>query len=119
MLIGVPAALRAAFGIVVVAAPTSSVLGPAPEVDDRPSARLFVRAHSAHHAAVGLAGLASLRRSELRRPSAVATLLADLTDLAAGLVEARARGGVDRDLVPGIAFPATGVLVSLATLHAL
>jgi hypothetical protein len=86
----------------------------APDTDELPEARLFVRGFSAHQVGVGLAGLASLRRKELE-PAAIALAGAiDALDIATAVIEARERGRWDGDLVGGAIFSGAGLATGLA-----
>jgi hypothetical protein len=113
------AAIRLGYGFAVLAAPSKPFLGIpfAPDTDEFPEARLFVRAFAAHQLAVGLVGLASLRRRALRRPAMLLAAATDAADIGSALTEARARGRLDADLSGGIAFSAAGLLSALAALR--
>ena len=114
------ATIRLAYGLVVVAAPSKTAGGSmalAPNTDDRPEARLFVRGFAAHQIAVGLVGLASARRPDLRRAGMLLAAGTDLTDIATALLEARARGRLDPDLSGGIAFSGAGLASAVAVLR--
>jgi hypothetical protein len=110
------AGIRLAYGVVVALWPSSTSDTPlalAPGTDELPEARLFVRGFSAHQVGVGLAGLASLRRRELE-PAAIALAGAiDALDIATAVVEARARGRWDEDLLGGAIFSGAGLATAL------
>ena len=55
---------------------------------ERPDARLFVRAFSAHQIGVATLGLASLRCRRLQRPTALAAVPIDLADMISAAAEA-------------------------------
>lgn len=110
------AGIRLAYGVVVALWPSSTADTPlalAPDTDESPEARLFVRGFSAHQVGVGLAGLASLR-SEGLQPAAIALAGAiDALDIATAVIEARARDSWDEDLVGGAIFSGVGLATAL------
>jgi hypothetical protein len=110
------AGIRLAYGVVVALWPSSRSKTPlalAPDTDELPEARLFVRGFSAHQVGVGLAGLASLRRRELE-PAAIALASAiDALDITTAVIEARARGRWDEDLLGGAIFSGAGLATAL------
>jgi hypothetical protein len=115
------ALVRLAYGAAVVCAPSRPLVGRiplAPNTDDAPPARLFVRGFSAHQIAVGLVGIASIPRASLRRPAMMLAVAIDAADIASAVIEGRARASFDRDLVGGIVFSAAGLASALAGLHA-
>lgn len=89
----------------------------APDTDQLPEARLFVRGFAAHQVAVGLVGLASLAQRDLRRPGMLLAAATDAADIASAVVESQARGRLDPDLSGGIAFSAAGLLSALVALR--
>lgn len=73
--------IRLGYGIAVLTAPSKPVLGKiplAPDTEELPEARLFVRGFAAHQIAVAAVAFAGLSRSSLRRP---AMLLAATIDI--------------------------------------
>jgi hypothetical protein len=120
-LIGANAAIRLAYGVVALVAPSRPALGKAqlaPDTKEFPEARLFVRGFAAHQLAVGVVGLASLGRRDIRRMGLLLAAATDLADILSASVEARARGRLDPDLSGGIAFSAAGLVSALAALWA-
>ena len=114
------ATIRLAYGLVVVAAPSKTAdtgMALAPNTDDLPEARLFVRGFAAHQIAVGLVGLASVRRRDLHRAGMLLAAGIDLVDIVTALIEARARRRLDPDLTGGIAFSGVGLASALAALR--
>jgi hypothetical protein len=105
------AAIRIGYGVAVLLSP-SKPLGSvplAPDTDEFPEARLFVRGFAAHQLAVGALGLMSLGRPEHRRLAMLLAAATDLADIISALVEARARGNLDTDLSGGIVFSGAGL----------
>jgi hypothetical protein len=90
----------------------------APDTEEFPEARLFVRGFAAHQLAVGVVGLASVGRRDIRRMGMLLAAATDLADILSASVEARARGRLDPDLSGGIAFSAAGLVSALAALRA-
>lgn len=91
------AGIGLAYGVVVARWPSSTADTPlplAPNTDELPEARLFAGGFSAHQVGVGLAGLATT------------------------LLEARARGRWDEDLVGGAVFSGAGLATALAAWRA-
>jgi hypothetical protein len=119
-LIAANAAIRVAYGVAALAAPSSPVLGKvplAPNTEEFPEARLFIRGFAAHQIAVALVGLASLGQRDLRRPGMLLAAAADLADIASAVIEARARGRLDSDLSGGIAFSGAGLVSAVVALR--
>ena len=115
-LITVNALVRLTYGVRAVLAPSRPFAGKvqlAPDTDEFPEARLFVRAFSSHQVAVALFGLASLVRRDLRRPAMLLAAATDLADIASALVEARSRSRLGPDLTGGIAFSSLGFASAL------
>jgi hypothetical protein len=111
------ALVRLTYGVAALLAPSRPFAGKvplAPDTDELPEARLFVRAFSSHQVAVALFGLASLIRSDLRRPAMLLAAATDLSDIVSALVEARSRSRLDADLSAGIAFSSLGFASALA-----
>jgi hypothetical protein len=81
----------------------------APHTDDRPDARLFVRGFGGHQLVTGALTLASAGARRLVRPALVLNLLIDALDVTCAVLEVRARGRADRNLVAGIALSGAGV----------
>jgi hypothetical protein len=115
-IIGANAVIRLAYGAAGLAAPSRRLLGRiplAPDTEHFPEARLFVRGFAAHQVAVGLIGLVSLIRPDLRRPAMALAAATDLADIASAAVEARSRSSLDSDLSGGMAFSAAGLASAL------
>ena len=115
------AAIRLGYGIAVLVAPSKPLGGKvplAPDTDELPEARLFVRGFSTHQAAVALPGLVSLVKPGLRRPAMLLAAATDASDVLSAVVEGRARGRFDADLTGGIAFSAVGLVSALAAWRA-
>jgi hypothetical protein len=105
------AGIRLAYGIGgLVSPPAMEKAQLAPDTPERPDARLFVRAFSAHQIGVAALGLAALGRPRLQRPAAIAAVAIDVADILSGVVEAAKREGWDADLKGGIAFSGIGAL---------
>jgi hypothetical protein len=118
-LVGVNAVVRLGYGLPALASPSKPAFGKvpiAPDTDELPEARLFVRAFAAHQIAVALVGVAGVVQPGLRRPGMLLAATTDLTDIASALVEASARGRLDSDLRGGIVFSAAGLASALAAL---
>lgn len=118
-LIAANAAIRVGYGVAALIAPSKPLLGRvplAPDTEDFPEARLFVRGFAAHQIAVGLLGLVSLANPSLRRPRMALGAATDLADILSALVEAGARGHLDSDLRDGIVFSAAGLASALGAL---
>ncbi|HWG08684.1 MAG TPA: hypothetical protein VN672_06715 [Solirubrobacteraceae bacterium] len=116
-LIAANALVRLAYGAAVVCAPSRRLAGRislAPDTDDAPPARLFVRGFSAHQVTVALIGIASIPRASLRRPAMMLAAAIDAADIASAVIESRARASFDRDLIGGIVFSAAGLVSALA-----
>jgi hypothetical protein len=119
-LIAANALIRVTYGVAVLTSPSRPLLGRvplAPNTEALPEARLFVRGFSAHQVGVGLLGLASLGRRELRRPAMALAAATDVADIASALVEAGDRSRLSPDLTGGIAFSAAGLASALAGLR--
>jgi hypothetical protein len=115
------AVIRLGYGIAALTAPSKPVLGRiplAPDTEELPEARLFVRGFAAHQIAVAAVALAGLSRSSLRRPAMLLAATIDAADITAAVIEARARGRLDPDLTGGIAFSAAGFVSALVALPA-
>jgi len=70
---------RLAYGVGVLLAPAKMASAQlAPDTEEQPQARLFVRGFGAHQVAVGLLGLASRRWRRLEKP---AVLIAPMIDV--------------------------------------
>ena len=113
--------IRAAYGVAGLVAPSRPLLGRvpiAPDTERFPEARLFIRGFAAHQVAVGVAGVASLRRPGVRRLGMLLAAGTDAADIASALVEARSRGRLGRDLSGGIVFFAAGLVSAVAALRA-
>ena len=114
------AGVRLAYGVAVTLWPSGTADTPlplAPDTDDRPKARLFVRGFAAHQIGVALAGLASLRSPQFE-PAAIALAGAiDALDVVTALIEGRARGHWDEDLLGGMIFSGVGVATALVAWH--
>jgi hypothetical protein len=111
------AGVRLAYGVIVALWPSRTADTPvalAPDTDGLPEARLFVRGFSAHQVGVGLAGLASLRKKDLEPVALALASAIDALDIASALVEARARGTWDEDLIGGAIFSGAGLGTAIA-----
>jgi hypothetical protein len=112
---------RLAYGIPALVNPSRPLFAKialAPDTDEFPAARLFVRGFASHQIAVALVGLMSLGRPELRRPAMALAAAIDLADVASAVVEADARSGLDSDLQRGIVFSSVGLVSALVGLAA-
>ncbi len=111
VLLLVNAGSRLAYGVgTLLSPPTMERLEMAPDVPDRPEAQLFVRAFGGHMVGVGGLGLLALRQRRLERVAAWAAVMIDALDVSAALVEGTKRGRLDRDLIGGIVFSASGAI---------
>jgi hypothetical protein len=111
------AAIRLGYGVAALVAPSKPFLGKvplAPDTDEFPEARLFIRGFAAHQVGVALVGLASLGDRDRRRAAMVVAAATDLADIVSAAIEARARGSVDADLRDGIVFSSAGLASALA-----
>jgi hypothetical protein len=118
-LIAANALTRFGYGVAALIAPSKPLLGSvplAPDTEELPEARLFVRGFASHQMAVSLLGLASLRQRHLRRPAMFLAAATDVADIVSALVETRARGELGPDLRGGIVFSGLGLLSALAAL---
>ena len=114
------AMVRLGYGVATLFAPSTPPFGKlplAPDTDDLPAARLFIRGFAGHQLAVALVGVAGVVRPELRRPGMLLAAATDLSDIGAALVEAAARGRLEPDLSGGMAFSAAGLISALAALR--
>ncbi len=112
------AGIRLAYGIGGLASPPVMEKAQlAPDTPERPDARLFVRAFSAHQIGVAALGVAALGRPRLQRPAAIAAVAIDVADILSGIVEAVKREALDVDLRGGIAFSGIGALSAAAVLR--
>jgi hypothetical protein len=119
-LIAANAAIRFAYGVAALAAPSKPAFGSvplAPDTDELPEARLFIRGFASHQIAVALIGLASLVQRNLRRPGMLLAAATDLADIGSAVVEANARRRLDSDLRDGIAFSSAGLVSALVALR--
>jgi hypothetical protein len=119
-LIAANAAIRAGYGLAALTAPSKPAFGSirlAPDTEEFPEARLFVRGFAAHQIAVSLVGLTSLVHGQLRRPGMMLAAAIDFADIVSGVVEAVARGNLDPDLRDGIVFSSAGLVSALAALR--
>ena len=120
-LIAANAVIRLGYGLAALTSPSKPVLGTiplAPDTEEFPEARLFVRGFAAHQIAVAVVGLASLSRANLRRPAMLLAAAIDAADISTAVIEARTRGRLDPDLTGGIAFSAAGFASALVALPA-
>ena len=120
-LIAATAVIRLGYGLAALTSPSKPVLGTiplAPDTEEFPEARLFVRGFAAHQIAVAVVGLASLSRANLRRPAMLLAAAIDAADISSAVIEARTRGRLDPDLTGGIAFSAAGFASALVALPA-
>lgn len=101
---------RAGYGVGGLLAPAAMAkLRLAPDVAERPDARLFVRGFSAHQIGVAALGLASLRWRGLERAAGLAAVAIDAADMVSASAEAVKRGRLEADLAGGLVFSAAGV----------
>ncbi len=118
--IGANAMIRLAYGAAAFVAPSRPLLGTiplAPDTEQFPEARLFVRGFASHQIAVAVVGLVSLTRRDLRRPAMALAAATDLADILSAAIEARSRSGLDSDLSGGIAFSSAGLASALVGLR--
>jgi hypothetical protein len=116
-LAAVNAAIRLGYGVAALVAPSKPLLGRlplAPDTEDLPEARLFIRGFAAHQIGVAMVGFASLGDRNHRRSAMLVAAATDLADILSAVVEARARGRVDADLRDGIVFSSAGLISALA-----
>jgi hypothetical protein len=119
-LLAINVAFRVGYGIGGLVAPsTMAKLRLAPDVSDRPDARLFVRGFSAHQIGVAALGLAGMRWRRLQRPAAMAAIAIDAADMLSAAVEARDRGELNEDLTGGAVFSAAGLVTAWIALSAI
>ena len=119
-LVAANAAIRAGYGVAALIAPSKPAFGSvplAPDTERLPEARLFIRGFAAHQIGVALVGLASLVRSDLRRPGLLLAAATDFADIVSAAVEAKARGSLDSDLTGGIVFSSAGLVSALVALR--
>ena len=106
------AVIRLAYGTAALTNPSRTRAGKislAPDTEQFPEARLFVRGFAAHQVAVALVGLASLARRDLRRPAMALAAATDVADIVSAAIEARSRARLDADLSGGIVFSSAGL----------
>ena len=120
VLIAANAVVRLGYGVAALAAPSRPVLGKvplAPDTEELPEARLFIRGFASHQIAVAVVGLASLIQRDLRRPGMFLAAAIDVADIVSAVAEASARGRLDPDLRGGVAFSGAGVVSALVALR--
>ncbi len=111
--------VRLAYGACALMAPSAMAAARlAPDTDEHPEARLFVRGFAAHQVAVAAMGLGSTRWPRLERPAIVLAGVTDAVDMLSAAVEARVRERLDADVVGGFAFSAAGLATASAALRA-
>jgi hypothetical protein len=111
------AGVRLAYGVVVTLWPSNTIdnsLRLAPDTDALPEARLFVRGFSAHQIGVAFVGLASIRKRELEPVAITLAGTIDALDVGSAVIEARARGRWDEDLIGGALFSGAGLATAVA-----
>jgi hypothetical protein len=111
------AAIRLGYGVATLVAPSKPLLGKvplAPDTEDLPQARLFIRGFASHQIGVALVGLASMGDRSRRRAAMLLAAATDLADILSAAIEAQARGGVDADLRDGLVFSSAGLVSALA-----
>ena len=109
---------RLGYGVGAVLTPSAMASARmAPDLEERPDARLFVRGFGAHQVAVAALGLASLRRPRLERPALGLAIAIDAVDMVSAAAEARARGRLEADLAGGLALSAAGAATASAALR--
>jgi len=114
------ALIRLTYGLAALTVPSRPLFRAvplAPDTEQFPEARLFVRGFASHQVAVALVGLASLTHRDLRRPAMALAAATDAADIASAAIEARARASLDRDLSGGIAFSGAGLASALIGLR--
>jgi hypothetical protein len=114
--------IRIGYGVAALIAPLKPLLGRvplAPDTEEFPEARLFVRGFAAHQIGVAIVGLVSLSRPGLRRPGMLLSAATDVADIASALVEVNVRGRLHSDLRDGIAFSSAGLVSALAAMRGL
>jgi hypothetical protein len=110
--------VRFSYGVAALVAPSTSASARlVPDTEERPDARLFVRGFGSHQVVVAAVGLASLRWDHLERPALELAAAIDVADAVSALIEARARGRLDDDLVGGVAFSLAGLATAAAALR--
>jgi hypothetical protein len=115
------AAVRFAYGVAVLLAPSRPAFGTielAPDTDAHPEARLFVRGFAAHQLGVGALGLLAAGNRDLRRSAMLLAAAIDAGDIASAAIEAKSRRRVDSDLSGGMLFSAAGLLSAVLALRA-
>jgi hypothetical protein len=121
-LIAANSVIRIGYGVAALIAPSKPLLGRvplAPDTEEFPEARLFVRGFAAHQIGVAIVGLVSLSRPGLRRPGMLLSAATDVADIASALVEVNVRGRLHSDLRDGIAFSSAGLISALAAMRGL
>lgn len=121
LLIAANAGIRLGYGVAALSAPSKPVLGSvplAPDTEQLPQARLFIRGFASHQIAVAVVGLGSLIQRDLRRTGMFLAAAIDVADIVSAVLEASARGRFDSDLRGGIAFSSAGLFSALAALRA-
>jgi len=114
------AVIRLVYGVAALVGPSRPLFGKvplAPDTEQFPEARLFVRGFAAHQVGVALLGIAGLARHDLRRPAMVLAAATDLADIASAVVEARSRGRLEVDLRGGIVFSTAGLASAVVGLR--
>jgi hypothetical protein len=119
MLAAANSAIRFGYGVAVLVSPSKPVgtVELAPNTEEFPQARLFVRGFAGHQLGVGALGLVSLGRRDRRRVAMLLAAATDLADIVSAVVEARARDDVGSDIAGGTAFSAAGLLSALLALR--
>ena len=115
------AAIRLAYGVAVLVAPSRPAfvrLPLAPDTEKYPEWRLFVRGFAAHQLGVGLLGLIGTANPDLRRAGMLLAAATDASDIAAAAIEAGSRQRLDPDLSGGILFSSAGLLSAALALRA-
>jgi len=110
---------RLGYGVGALLAPSGmAAVRFAPDTEDRPDARLFVRGFGAHQVAAAALALGSRRWRQLERPAILAAVVIDAVDMISAAVEARARDQIDPDVAGGFVFSAAGLATAAAAMGA-
>jgi hypothetical protein len=111
--------VRIAYGVGALLAPAEMVAAQfAPDTHGLPEPRLLLRAFGGHQLVTGGLTLAATRSPQLARRAAALSLLIDAFDVTSALLELRARGHSDRQLIGGVALSGSGIVTFAAALRA-
>ena len=110
--------VRLAYGVGALVSPKAMAAGRlAPNTEDHPEARLFVRGFGVHQIAVAAVWLAAGRSRRLERPAMALAAGIDAVDMASAAAEALARRRPDPDTVGGFLFSGAGLVTAWAALR--